>query len=156
MTRFHFSLEQALRYKERRERLAEIAQLRALAAKQTCLAEVTRWRLALDETALSLQRQMGGAFNLVIWLATVRKSEQLGKELQAAQDRALKAEEQFRDAVGRYKQAAREAEALRTLKQQQHQNFRDEAAKAEQIGLEAMALNRWHNSGDAEPERHEP
>lgn len=152
MPRFRFSLEPALRYKERRERLAEIAQLHALGRKQACAAEVNRLRQSLEMAAQFLHGRMATGFDVTTWLATMRQTEQLGKSLQAARDREREADRQFQEAVKVYQQAAREAEALRTLKQQQHHDYLEATARAEQIDLEQIALRRWPGPERAEGE----
>jgi len=152
MHRFHFPLDHALRYKERRERIEEIRQAQALGEKQKRDAEVERIRRLIDDTAVALQGQMGKPVNLATWFATLNRSEQLGKQMQAAQDEVGRAIVRLQAAQARYRQAAQEAESLRTLRHHAMQEHQTAAARAEQNFLEEIALFRWQNAEDEDTE----
>lgn len=145
MTRFRFPLEQALGYKARRERIAELEQMRALAEKQRREAHVKKLQQLLDENAAELRAQIGRTVDLVAWFATLNQSSLLEKQLKTAREAVQAAETTFNEARERYRKAAKEAEALRTLRQEQHQRFLDAEAKSEQTALDAISLSRWQN-----------
>lgn len=122
--------------------------MQAAAAKRLCDAEIVRISQEIDATAATLGHRLGGHLNMSTWLATFLKAEQLGRELQAAQERQRAAQRALMEALAAYKKASQEAEMLRTLRSQQHQAHLEELARAEQLSLEEMSLSRWQEQGD--------
>lgn len=146
MQRFRFKLEQVLRHKERRERLAEMRQWRALAALRTqeqALAKLqARWRNA----GAALPSDPHAALDVARWLAQLRAAERLARDLAAATLRVHEAAVAFENATAQRRQQALEAEALRQLRHRQHERYLEQAAKAEQRFLDEEGMRRWRDS----------
>lgn len=143
MRRFRFRLAQVLHVKEQRERVAEVRQQQALALRTACEAEVKALGDDLERTAATLTAKMGRPLDFAAWLATYRKSEQVGRALLAAETRAQQAVQAYEAASAQRRRLAVEAEALRQLRQQQLHAHQHAAARAEQIFLDELSLRRW-------------
>lgn len=143
MQRFVFTLERVLKYKERRERLAEMRQLRALATLRTCEAVVATLRDRWQEAGALLPGGTGRTLDVAAWLAHFRHVERLARELAAAEHQVREAARRVEEAAALRRQQAREAEALRQLRRRQHEEYWRQAAKAEQRFLDEQGLRRW-------------
>ncbi|MFO0966552.1 MAG: hypothetical protein U0793_13340 [Gemmataceae bacterium] len=149
MPRFRFPLEQALRYKERRERLAEIRQMQAAGRKRACDLDVQQLEREIESNAKRLEDQMHGPVESSAWMAVFQRSEQLGKELRLALERRTQAEKVMQETMAAYQRAVQEAESLRTLRSRRHEEHRDQETKTEQVRIEEQTLRRWRTDDNA-------
>jgi hypothetical protein len=140
--RFVFSLERALKHKERHERLAEMLQLRALSvlrAQETALANLRAdWTRAGEKISAAMP-----ALDLTVWLNHYQNIHRLARELSAAEIRTQDAARQVEEATKQRRRWAREAEALRQLRSRQLERHQERAAKAAYRFLEEEGLRRW-------------
>src|SRR5262249_45304172 len=116
MRRFTFSLEQLLRLKRQRERLAELRQNQASLALQKTRAEVASLWERLAGAAAEFEAQSGQPGRVTFWIASSRHVDQLRQTLAEAEAKARRAEQDWQSAAAARKQAAIEVEALLALR----------------------------------------
>ncbi len=139
MKRFEFRLESVLKFKQRREQLAELRQLQARAAWDAAQAEVDRLRGQLDRLAEQMQRGGDGR----AWIAGQKQAVLLSPLLDQAAGLARQAEQQYQEAAAQRTQIAQEVEALLQLRRDQLQAHQHEVARAQQEQLDEVSLRRW-------------
>src|SRR5262245_13452436 len=126
--RFRFSLERVLEYKARRERLAEMQQLRALAALRTCEQAAAELLARWERADAPLRRGATGALDVTSWFVHLRHVERLARDLAAARTRVHEATILLERASALHRQQALEAEALRQLRHRQHERHQEQEA----------------------------
>ena len=153
MQRFVFSLERVLKHRERRERLAEMRLLRAVAALQAREAAAVLARSRLQQAGVGLAGRQ--ALDVTAWLTTFRHLDRLARELAAAEAQVREAARFVEEAAAQHRRLAREAEALRQLRRQHFERHRKAAAKTEERFLDEQGLRRWFHA-DATQEEEMP
>src|SRR4029077_12758307 len=121
--RFEFKLERVLRYKEQRERLAEIRQKQAAAALKMIQDEIAGLEGRLKTTAAIMEKQLGD-MGVTAWLACHAQAVRIGKRIEAAESRAHQARLDLLEANARRKQATIEVEGILTLRHKEWQAHR--------------------------------
>jgi flagellar export protein FliJ len=154
VSRFKFSLERVLKHKERRERLAEMRQQRALVELRAREAAAATLRNRLESIRAELPS--AGALDLAAWLANFRHAERLTRELDQADIEVIRAARSVQEASAQRRQQALEAEALRQLRQRRQEEHVAEAARAEQLFLDEQGLRRWQQPADDTAMEQEP
>jgi flagellar protein FliJ len=139
--RFEFSLEQLLRLKRQRERLAELRQKQTAAALAAARAEVAAlWeRVAQAATEFSAAKES----TVALWMAASRHVGRLREDLAAAEAQAERADKDCQEATALRKDLAVEVEALLTLREGQWQEYRRERGRQEQLLLDDWGLRFW-------------
>ena len=149
MRRFSFALEKVLKHKERRERLAEMRQLRSLAALRIREQAEVELRMRWEQAGAHLMGGPKAARDVAHWLVHFRHAEKLAREMAAAATRVREAARAVEEATAERRQRAREAEALRRLRHRQHEQHLEAMAKAEQRFLDEEGLRRWRESANS-------
>src|SRR5579862_6842561 len=143
MKRFTFALERVLKFKERREQLAQAKQKQAAMLLQEAQAETSALSEQLERVCLRLQHKLGKPQDATTWMAVYLQSARLQQALQTATARVERAAHEFDVAAAARKQAAIEVEMLHTLRQQKWQEHRRKYEHAAQEQLDELGLNRW-------------
>lgn len=143
MKRFEFSLEQLLKVKRQRERLAEMDQMRARLALQEAEAKVADLRAYLARVADDLSARVGHALAPGQWAAGFDLSERIAGQIQAAELARDQATERVREAAEERARIATEVEALATLRQQQWDQWKVQARQADQERLDELSMRQW-------------
>jgi flagellar export protein FliJ len=146
MKRFHFELERVLKFKQRREQLAEVQQKQAAAALQAAQAETLALGEQLTRACLTLQQKLGKPQDATTWMAVYLQSARLQQALQTAGTKVKQAAHDFDVAAAARKQAAMEVEALLTLRQRKWQEHRRDVQQTVQEQLDDVSLRRWLGS----------
>src|SRR4051812_43300106 len=119
MARFRFTYAAILRYRELRERQAELRQWQAHHEWQACRAAEEALLGRIRETAAGLQPRLGQGQSVETWLALYRQVARLEQDLKAARQRTEEAAHAWQEASAGRAQAARDAEVLRQLQDRQ-------------------------------------
>jgi flagellar export protein FliJ len=149
MKRFAFALESVLRFKRRREWLAELGQKQAAAALQQARAEVVVLRDRLDGVCTRLHDKLGKTLDTAAWMAAYHQSALLAQALETATQAVDRATRTWERAAAVHKQAAMEVEVLLTLRREKEQEHRRDALQAGQEEVNEATLRRWHAGGPA-------
>ncbi len=143
MKKFDFHLDGLLRVKRQLENLAELefqkAQLRVSAA----VAKVTALSDQLVKASDHMAGRVGHAMAAGEWATAFSRAEELGKQIAAAKQEVLAAEQGMESARRERVQVATEVEALSTLRGQQWEKWRQEVAAADTERLDELAMTRW-------------
>jgi flagellar export protein FliJ len=142
MRRFEFKLERVLRYKQQRERLAEIRQKQAAAALKLVRDEIARLEGQLKTTAAIMEQQLG-EMGVTSWLACHAQAVRIGKAIETAEARANQARLDLLEANARRQQATIEVEGILTLRHKEWQAHRRAAERQEQQRGDELAVRRW-------------
>jgi flagellar export protein FliJ len=140
--RFEFRLERVLRYREQRERLAEIEQKQAAASLRASEDEIAALQDRLGQTARFLHRQAAGD-NPAVWLACYAQAVRIGNALEAAEARAEEARHKLQEANLRRKEARIEVEGILTLRHKYAALHQKSQERAEQERGDELAVWRW-------------
>jgi flagellar export protein FliJ len=143
MKHFTFDLDRVLKFKQRREQLAQVQQKQAAAALQAAQAEAATLRDQLDRGCLRLQLKLGKPQDATTWLAVYLQSSLLQQALQSADRKVEGAAEKFQVAAAARTKAAAEVEVLLTLRQQKWQDHLREFQQTAQERLDELGLRRW-------------
>jgi len=143
MQRFQFGLDKVLKFKERREWLAQIRQKQKAAAVQAAQAVEGELQDQLNLTCLRLQEKLGKPQDATMWMAVYAQSVRLEQALQSAKQKVEVASQELDEAAALRKQAAIEVEMLLSLRQKKWQEYRGDCQKAAQAQLDDMGLQRW-------------
>jgi flagellar export protein FliJ len=143
MKRFTFELERVLKFKQRREQLAQVQQRQASAALQAAKAEALTLRDQLDRACLRLQQKLGKPQDATTWLAVYLQSSLLQQALQSAGQKVEGAAANFQVAAAARQKAAVDVEMLLTLRQQKWQEHLREFQQTAQERLDELGLRRW-------------
>jgi flagellar export protein FliJ len=149
VNRFTFELDRVLKYKQRRERLAEVKHKQATTALQAARNEAEALRRQLDLACLRLQDKMGKPQDTITWLAVYRQGTILDQALQIAGRKVERATHDLAQAAAARKQAAVEVEVLLTLRHQRWHEHRVEMQRAEQERLDELGMQRWQTASAA-------
>jgi flagellar export protein FliJ len=141
--RFHFSLEQVLKLKRQRERLAELKQNQAALALEKARAEVTALWDQLARAAARFETRIASAGSVAVWMSCSRHVDQVRHELGEAEARTRRAELTWQQATAARKELAIAVEALLTLRRQQWQAYRRSRDRQEQNQLDDWGLRLW-------------
>lgn len=151
MKRFEFRLERVLRYREKREKIAELRQKQAVAALKLVEDEINALQDHLRQTSSALERQLGGTASLSTWVASYAQAGRISKALEAAEGRAEQARQAVLEANARRRQAATEVEVIRSYRARQWHAHRVVQNRHEQERSDELALRSWMND-DSEGE----
>jgi flagellar export protein FliJ len=143
MKRFTFELERVLKFKQRREQVAEVQQKQAAAALQAAKVEARALGEQLDRVCLGLQQKLGKPQNTTTWMAVYLQSARLQQALQTAVGKVESAAQLYDRAALARKQAAVEVEMLVTLRQRKWQVHCRDMQLAAQEQLDELGLRRW-------------
>jgi flagellar export protein FliJ len=143
MNRFQFGLDKVLKFKARREWLAQVAQKQKAAVVQAAQAVEDGLRDQLDLTCLRLQENLGKPQETGMWMAVYAQSVRLEQALQSAKQKVEVANKELDQAAALRKQAAIEVEMLLALRQKKWQEYRGECQRATQAQLDDIGLQRW-------------
>jgi flagellar export protein FliJ len=149
--RFVFALERVLKFKQRRELLAEIQQKQASAALQAAQAEAEALHEQLSQVCARLLEKLGVAQETSLWLAGYRQSASLEQALQGAKGKVERATKDLDVAGAVRKQAAIEVETLLVLRRRQWQEHHDAVQHAQQEHLDELGLRRWQTARAGKP-----
>ena len=140
---FTFELDRVLKFKRRREKLAQVQQNQASAALQAAQAAAATLRDQLDRACLRLQQKLGKPQDATTWLAIYLQSSLLQQALQTAGQKVEGAAANLQVAAAARKQAAVEVEMLLTLRQKKWQEHLREFQQTAQERLDELGLRRW-------------
>lgn len=154
--RFHFRLERVLKWKQQRQRQAELLQQAAQLAWTAAQAEVQELQARFAQAARALEGQIGQAVPIGAWLAKQAYGDQIRQALESAEARFGVAAQKLREAAAQRTQIATEVEALLILRRQQGQAHKEEATRTEQQRLDEVGLRRWQLLQDEETLRQRP
>ena len=130
MQRFEFRLERVLKWKKRRELLAEMRQKQARVAYEGAKAQVQFLWDRLAENAGTLEAQLRDSMHPSSWMACYQHSAQLGQVLDAAEASVRRTRQQLDQANAARARIAAEVEALLYLKRRQWEEHQRAAAQA--------------------------
>jgi flagellar export protein FliJ len=140
---FVFSLEKVLRFKQRREWLAEVGLKQAAAVLQTRASMVAALRDQVAKACDDLPATVGQALDTATWLVGYWQSVRLGEALEAAEQQARQAAKDHQQAAAQRQQAAKEVEVLLTLRKQRWSEHQQQWQKTRQEELDEISLRRW-------------
>lgn len=143
MQRFSFPLERVLKYKERRERLAEMRQMQAVALLQARERVVEGLKEQWANAGAALPGGSQGPLDVAAWIAHVHHVQRLARELAGAESQVRDAVRAVEIAADQRKLRAREAEALRQLRRRREELHMEQMAAAEQRFLDGEGIQRW-------------
>ena len=143
MKKFEFHLDGLLRVKRQLENLAELEQQKAQMRVAEAAAKVTALSDQLAKASDHMAGRVGHAMAAGEWATAFSRAEQLGKQIAAAKQEVLAAQQVLESARRERVQVATEVEALSTLRGQQWEQWRQEVAKADQERLDELGLRRW-------------
>lgn len=143
MKRFEFRLESVLKWKQRREWLAQLRQRQARAALDKALAIVHGLQNQLTQAAQLFEAALAGHDRLASGFEQQQHSVLLGRLLEAAEADARQADRAFQDACKARTQLATEVEALLFLKKQHWDDYRKELAHVQLADMDEMGMRRW-------------
>ena len=142
MKRFTFELERVLKFKQRREQVAEAQQKQAAVALQAAKVEARALGEQLDRVCLGLQQKLGKPQNTTTWMAVYLQSARLQQALQTAVGKVESAAQLY-DRAALAKQAAVEVEMLVTLRQRKWRDHSRDMQLTAQEQLDELGLRRW-------------
>jgi flagellar protein FliJ len=151
--RFEFRLENVLKLKRQRQRLAEQQQLRARAALDAARAEAAAIREQIARIATALAVGLAGAVRDGSWLRQHEQALRLGPRLELAEDTARLADVRYQEASAARTQIATEVEALQHLREQQSQAHRLDVLRAQQEQLDEVGMRKWRAGPGGSPVR---
>src|SRR5665213_1713036 len=140
MKRFEFRLDQVLRLKQQRHKLAELRRREAQAARDRALSEVANVRERLSRTAAEGVNLLGQALSVAAWVNRSRYLAVLEQNLRAAEANVRAAEQTLQAAAAALAAAAKEEETLVALRDRQWQEHRREAARHEPVSYTHLTL----------------
>ena len=143
MQKFEFPLERLLQVRRQQERLAEIEQLRSVAALDAARGRVRDLRAECERMSTNLLAAVGQTIAPHRWAADRAEVARLGDAVAAAEAAASAAAEALRVAARKRSVVAAEVEAIETLRREQMDNFRREFAKVEQDQVDEAGRRRW-------------
>jgi flagellar export protein FliJ len=145
MQRFEFKLERVLRFKQLREKAAEIRQKKSAAALKGVLDDITTLQDHLGQTAQTVEQKLaeGAALSLSSWLACYAQAIRIGKAIEDAEKKADQAKQVLLEANAQRKQAAIEVEGVLTLRKRQWEIYQRMKNRQEQERSDEFALRRW-------------
>jgi flagellar protein FliJ len=143
MKRFEFRLDQVLRLKQQRHKLAELRRREAQATRDRALAEVANVREKLSRAAAEGTSLLGQALSVAAWVNRSRYLDALEQNLRAVEANVRVAEQALQAAAAALAAAAKEEETFVALRDRQWQEHRREAARHEQHGLDELGMRRW-------------
>ncbi len=132
MKRFEFRLDQVLRLKQQRHKLAELRRREAQAARDKALSEAANIREQLTRAAVEGSQPAGQAASVAAWMNRARYLAVLEQSLHAAEANVRAAEKTLQAAAAALAAAAKEEETLVALRDRQWLEHRREAARHEQ------------------------
>ena len=152
MRAFEFRLERVLKWKQQRERLAELrvqeAQTRVQAAQRQ--AEELKEKLTLCSADLSKRDQVEQHGST--WLSRYQYAQRLTQELEAAELGIVEAKRQLQEARRRHADIATEVAAILQLRETHWREHVRERDRRVQDQLDELGLRRWMMShGDGTP-----
>lgn len=143
MKRFEFRLESVLKWKKRREWLAQLRQRQARATLDKALAVVHVLQAQLAQSARLFEAALGSQRDLASGFEQQQQSVLIGRLLETAEAEARTAEQHYQEASTIRTQMATEVEALLFLKKQRWEEYRKEAARAQIAELDELGMRRW-------------
>ncbi|HZU37498.1 MAG TPA: hypothetical protein VFA18_16375 [Gemmataceae bacterium] len=143
MRRFQFRLERVLKWKQQRERLAELRQQQARVILDAALAQVEQLASQIQQTAADLEQRGVASQSASVWLACYQHTAQLGQALEQAEGKVRQVERQLQQANAARARIATEVESLQLLKRQQWQEHRRQRQRLEQTELDEAGMNQW-------------
>jgi flagellar protein FliJ len=141
--RFEFSLDRLLKVKRQLERMVEMEQSRAAQAVAEARGTVDGLNRRLDQVAASIQSSVVRGALSDLWTSAYSMSEQLGAELDRAEQAVRLAEERLADAARRRTAAATEVEVLASLRGRKWDEWKQENAVKTQEQLDETTMRRW-------------
>ena len=132
-----------MKWKQQRERLAELRQKQARLVLDTANSAVQMLQERLSQTALVMQARIGQSVTTAAWIAHYHHAAQLGQTLESAEARARQAGQALQQANAERAKIATEVEALIHLRQRQWQEHQRQIARLEQNQLDELGIRRW-------------
>jgi flagellar protein FliJ len=143
MRRFHFTLEPALRHRQRQKEQAQIE----LAAQQRRLeqevAEAGARRLALDRHEERRAAMLSEAVDISLLNDAERYARVLGRRLAEQEVRVREATAAVEACRSVLQERRTECEALERLRERRQAEYRVEQLRAEQQSLDESSVLRW-------------
>jgi flagellar protein FliJ len=141
--RFRFGLEQVLKVKKQRERIAEAKLAQARKALDDAQAHVETVRLEIGRVSATLGGLIGSVLRPETWAATFEHSDRLARAMRDAETALAQARKLFDEAAQARRAIATEVEILKSLRQQKLEEHRAETQKVEQNRLDELGMRRW-------------
>ena len=146
MKRFEFRLDQVLRLKQQRHKLAELRQREAQAGRDSALAEVAKVQKRLARADSEWAAHYGEAASVAAWVSQSRYRTVLEQNLRAVEAVARAAEQTLQAAAAARAAAAKEEETLVALRDRQWREHQRAAARHERRWLDELGLRRWQSA----------
>jgi flagellar export protein FliJ len=140
---FEFRLDQVLKLKRQRERLAELRQKQCLVELEAAQSVVRGFQEMLSGAARRAESQLGAPLAAAAWTAAEEHAVRIGRALEQAEVRRRLAAAKYDEATQALRQLAMEVEALATLRSEQVQAHHLALQRWQQEQLDDLGLRRW-------------
>ncbi len=151
MKKFSFRLERLLHFHQQRQKQAELRMLPLAIERDAANAEVHDITQRIRK-ACNLNEVVGRSIDPGARMNAVRHVEQLGRVMQAAEERLKLAEQRFREAEQERTEITQSVEALLHLRRQRQTEHNDETNRQLQIELDEVVMRQWSTRGTDVPE----
>ncbi|QEL13325.1 flagellar FliJ family protein [Limnoglobus roseus] len=143
MKRFEFSMDRVLKVKSQLKRIAEAEEARAEQVFIAARTVVDGVKVQQVRVAEALSGKLGQGVSPCQWVNVFELSENLSRQLAAAEQAASAAEAKWKIAQEERKTVAGEVEALTSLRQQKWDAWKREREAKTQEQLDEISLRRW-------------
>ncbi len=152
MKRFEFSLDRVLKVKAQLKRIAEAEEARANQDVVSARVVVDGLKIQQVRVADTLSGRLGQGVSPCQWVNVFELSENLCRQLAAAEQSAQAAEDKLKTAHEERRVVASEVEALSSIRQQQWDAWKREREAKTQEQLDEVSLRQWMTAQTARTE----
>lgn len=143
MKRFEFPMDRVLKVKTQLKRIAELEEARANQAVLAARVVVDGLKVEQVRMADALGGKLGQGVSPCQWVNAFELSENLSRQLAAAEQHARAAEAKLTAAHAERRAVAGEVEALTSLRQERWDEWKREREAKTQDQLDEVSLRQW-------------